>query len=186
DGFVFRVGPRLRPFGSSGPPIVSFGALESYLLRHGRDWERYAYVKARVVETSTDGGPAAELMQQVIHPFVYRRYLDYGVFELLRELKALITAEAKKRTLQHNIKLGPGGIREIEFIVQSLQLVRGGSDRKLKTPSLRQALQHLGRTGAIKVLEADSLLNAYHFLRRLENTSQAIRDHQRHCTPTQH
>jgi [glutamine synthetase] adenylyltransferase / [glutamine synthetase]-adenylyl-L-tyrosine phosphorylase len=183
DGFVYRVDTRLRPFGSSGPPVVSFGALESYLLRHGRDWERYAYVKARVVDTSTDGGPAAELMQQVIHPFVYRRYLDYGVFESLREMKALITAEAKQRTLQHNIKLGPGGIREIEFIVQSLQLVRGGSDRKLKTPSLRQALQHLGRTGAIKVLEADNLLDAYDFLRRLENTIQAIRDQQAHDLP---
>src|SRR5690606_39340801 len=118
--------------------------------------------------------------------FVYRRYLDYGVFESLREMKALITKEAKKRQLQDNIKLGPGGIREIEFVVQSLQPVRGGGDRKLKTPSLRQALQPLGRTGAAGVMEADTLLNAYHFLRRLENTSQAIRDHQRHCTPTQH
>src|SRR5690606_41243367 len=116
----------------------------------------------------------------------YRRYLDDRLFGSLREMEALLTKEAKKRKLQDNIQLGPGGIREIEFVVQSLQLVRGGSDRKLKTPSRRQALQHLGRTGAIGVMEADTLLNAYHFLRRLENTSQAIRDHQRHCTPTQH
>jgi [glutamine synthetase] adenylyltransferase / [glutamine synthetase]-adenylyl-L-tyrosine phosphorylase len=183
DGFVYRVDTRLRPFGSSGPPVVSFGALESYLLRHGRDWERYAYVKARVVETSADGGPAAELMQQVIHPFVYRRYLDYGVFESLREMKALITAEARKRKLRENIKLGPGGIREIEFIAQSLQLVRGGSDWKLKTPSLRHALQHLGRAGALRIVEAESLQDAYDFLRRLENAIQAIRDQQVHDLP---
>lgn len=183
DGFVYRVDTRLRPFGHSGPPVVSFGAFESYLLRHGRDWERYAYVKARVIDTGADGGPAAELMQQIIHPFVYRRYLDYGVFESLREMKALIAAEAKKRKLQHNVKLGPGGIREIEFIAQSLQLVRGGSDRKLKTPALRQALQHLGRTGALPVAEATSLLGAYDFLRRLENAIQAIRDQQLHDLP---
>src|SRR5690606_21017497 len=113
----------------------------------------------------------------------YRRYLDYGVFESLREMKSLITEEAKKRRLRHNIKLGPGGIREIEFIVQSLQLVRGGSDRNLKTPSLRRALQQLRRAGAIKVVEANRLLGCYDFLRRLENAMQAIRDQQVHDLP---
>ncbi|HEX6259356.1 MAG TPA: bifunctional [glutamate--ammonia ligase]-adenylyl-L-tyrosine phosphorylase/[glutamate--ammonia-ligase] adenylyltransferase, partial [Woeseiaceae bacterium] len=183
DGFVYRVDTRLRPFGDSGPPVVSFGALESYLLRHGRGWERYAYVKARVVETNSDRHVTAELMEQVITPFVYRRYLDYGVFESLREMKALIAAEARKRELARNIKLGPGGIREIEFIVQSLQLVRGGSDRRLKTPALRDALQHLGRTAAIGAADAASLIDAYDFLRRLENALQAIRDQQLHDLP---
>jgi len=187
EGFVYRVDTRLRPFGESGPPVVSFGALESYLLRHGRDWERYAYVKARVVDTQGNAGndadAAAELMEQVIGPFVYRRYLDYGVFESLREMKALIAAEARKRKLADNIKLGPGGIREVEFIVQSLQLVRGGSDRKLKTPTLRTALMHLGRSGGLAAADVTSLIEAYDFLRRLENAIQAIRDQQLHDLP---
>jgi glutamate-ammonia-ligase adenylyltransferase len=188
EGFVYRVDTRLRPFGDSGPPVVSFGALESYLLRHGRDWERYAYVKARVVDTrgsdKDDPDPAAELMEQVIGPFVYRRYLDYGVFESLREMKTLIAAEARKRKLADNIKLGPGGIREVEFIVQSLQLVRGGSDRKLKTPALRTALMYLGRSGGLTAADVTSLTEAYDFLRRLENAIQAIRDQQLHDLPT--
>jgi glutamate-ammonia-ligase adenylyltransferase len=187
DGFVYRVDTRLRPFGDSGPPVVSFGALESYLLRHGRGWERYAYVKARVIDTHgrLQGGAeiASDLMEQTIWPFVYRRYLDYGVFESLREMKALIVAEAQKRKLARNIKLGPGGIREVEFIVQSLQLVRGGSDRNLKTPSLRAALEHLGRTGGLPAADAACLIEAYDFLRRVENAIQAIRDQQLHDLP---
>ena len=187
EGFVYRVDTRLRPFGDSGPPVVSFGALESYLLRHGRDWERYAYVKARVIDTYSHAENGvdlgAELMEQIIEPFVYRRYLDYGVFESLREMKFLIAAEARKRKLANNIKLGPGGIREVEFIVQSLQLVRGGSDRKLKTPALRVALLHLGRTGGLSAADAASLIEAYDFLRRLENAIQAIRDQQLHDLP---
>jgi glutamate-ammonia-ligase adenylyltransferase len=187
EGFVYRVDTRLRPFGDSGPPVISFSALESYLLRHGRDWERYAYVKARAINThghtEKDVDPAAELMEQVIEPFVYRRYLDYGVFESLREMKSLIAAESRKRRLAGNIKLGPGGIREVEFIVQSLQLVRGGSDRKLKTPALRAALLHLGRTGGLNAADAAGLIEAYDFLRRLENAIQAIRDQQLHDLP---
>ena len=183
DGFVYRVDTRLRPFGDSGPPVVSFGALESYLLRHGRGWERYAYVKARVLRTHDDTRAADELVIQTIDPFVFRRYLDYGVFESLREMKSLIATEATKRNLAENVKLGPGGIREIEFIVQSLQLVRGGSDRKLKTPELRPALEHLSRTGGLPAAEAQDLLHAYDFLRRLENAIQAIRDQQQHDLP---
>ena len=183
DGFVYRVDTRLRPFGDSGSPVVSFGALESYLLRHGRGWERYAYVKARVLRTHEDMSAADELVIQTIKPFVFRQYLDYGVFESLREMKSLITAEARKRDLAQNIKLGRGGIREVEFIVQSLQLVRGGSDRKLKTPELRSALEHLSRTGGLSATEAEDLLSAYDFLRRLENAIQAIRDQQQHDLP---
>ena len=178
DGFVYRVDTRLRPFGDSGPPVVSFGALESYLLRHGRGWERYAYVKARAI-----GGAPKDLLADVISPFVYRRYLDYGIFESLREMKALVAAEARKRQLSEDIKRGPGGIREIEFIVQSLQLVRGGSDRKLRTPELAAALRRLGRSGSIGSRDAAALGAAYRFLRKLENYLQALRDQQTHRLP---
>ncbi len=120
EGFVFRVDTRLRPFGDSGPPVVSFASLENYLPQHGRGWERYAYVKARITGAPVDEAIARELIGNMIEPFVYRRYLDFGVFESLRDMKALISAEVRKKELADNIKLGPGGIREIEFIVQSV------------------------------------------------------------------
>ncbi len=186
DGFVYRVDTRLRPFGDSGPPVVSFVALESYLLRHGRSWERYAYVKARVVGTAPGGGmhpAAAELMTDIIEPFVYRRYLDYGVFEALREMKALVAAEARKRRVATNIKLGPGGIREIEFIAQSLQLVRGGGDRNLRTTGLQAALKQLAHSRDLSAAAAAELDTAYLFLRRVENALQAMRDQQAHELP---
>jgi glutamate-ammonia-ligase adenylyltransferase len=115
DGFAFRIDTRLRPFGDSGPPVLSFAALESYLLQHGRDWERYAYVKARIVGHQPPAVVAAELYGDLIGPFVFRRYLDYGVFESLRKMHALISAEVTRRDMADNVKLGPGGIREIEF-----------------------------------------------------------------------
>jgi len=127
DGFAFRIDTRLRPFGDSGPPVTSFSALESYLLQHGRDWERYAYVKARVVGPAPPPAVANSLQDDLIAPFVYRRYLDFGVFESLRDMHGMIAVEVQKHEMADNIKLGPGGIREIEFIVQSLQLVRGGA-----------------------------------------------------------
>ena len=133
DGFVLRVDLRLRPFGDSGPLVASFASFEDYLPRHGRDWERYAYVKARPI---TAAERYAEIEAPPCGPFVYRRYLDYGVFESLREMKALIEREVERRELADHVKLGPGGIREIEFIVQALQLTRGGRDRRLQTPSL--------------------------------------------------
>lgn len=183
DGFVFRIDTRLRPFGESGPPVVSFAALESYLLRHGRDWERYAYVKARIVGRQPDDAVAEELYGDLIRPFVYRRYLDYGVFESLREMHAMIAAEVKRRELENNIKLGPGGIREAEFVVQSLQLVRGGNDPDLQEGELQKALPKLvGRRG-LTVEGAQSLRDAYRFLRRIENFIQAIRDQQTHDLP---
>ncbi len=183
DGFVFRVDTRLRPFGDSGPPVISFAALESYLVQHGRGWERYAYVKARIVGIAPRPADAKELYTNLIMPFVYRRYLDYGVFESLREMHALIAAEVQRRDLADNIKLGPGGIREIEFIVQSLQLVRGGNQSELQGQQLQKILPKLaGRHGisanGIAVLQA-----AYEFLRRLENFIQAIRDQQTHRLP---
>lgn len=183
DGFVYRVDTRLRPFGESGPPLVSFAALESYLVRHGRGWERYAWVKARVVDTGADPGAVRELMEDIVQPFVYRRYLDYGVFESLREMKALIAAEARKRKLASHVKLGPGGIREIEFIAQSLQLVRGGREPALRTPELLAALKRLARTRGLAAAAATELERAWLFLRRVENWLQAMRDQQTHTLP---
>jgi glutamate-ammonia-ligase adenylyltransferase len=183
DGFVFRIDTRLRPFGDSGPPVVSFAALESYLLQHGRGWERYAYVKARVVGPRLSDDVHRELGDELIRPFVYRRYLDFGVFESLREMKNLIAAEVRRRELADNIKLGPGGIREIEFIVQSLQLVRGGARTDLQGQSLLKVLPHLVGRHGLQAAEAVALLDAYRFLRRAENFIQAMRDRQVHELP---
>jgi glutamate-ammonia-ligase adenylyltransferase len=184
NGFVYRVDTRLRPFGDSGPTVVNFAALESYLLQHGRGWERYAYIKARMISPAAATADLVELQTDIIDPFVYRRYLDYGVFESLRDMKALIEAEVRKRELAGNIKLGPGGIREIEFIVQSLQLVRGGADQELRCRELRQALSRLGHARGLGRKSVATLLSAYEFLRRFENAVQAIRDQQTHEVPT--
>jgi len=183
DGFVFRVDTRLRPFGDSGPPVVSLAALESYLLQHGRDWERYAYVKARVVGPQPSPEVLDDLHTNLITPFVYRRYLDYGVFESLREMHAMIAAEVKRRELNDNVKLGPGGIREAEFIVQSFQLVRGGSEAALQGRELQTVLPKLVGSRGLSSDGARRLLEGYRFLRRLENFVQAIRDQQTHDLP---
>jgi glutamate-ammonia-ligase adenylyltransferase len=183
DGFAFRVDTRLRPFGDSGPPVSSFAALEAYLLQHGRGWERYAYVKARAVGPVPPAEVLADLYDNMISPFVYRRYLDYGVFESLRDMHALITADVQRRELADNIKLGPGGIREIEFIVQSLQLVRGGGEKELQGRELQEILPLLAGRHDLTAIEVDELLAAYRFLRRVENFIQAIRDQQTHELP---
>jgi [glutamine synthetase] adenylyltransferase / [glutamine synthetase]-adenylyl-L-tyrosine phosphorylase len=180
DGFVLRVDLRLRPFGDSGPLVASFAAFEDYLTRHGRDWERYAYVKARPV-TSVER--YAEVEAAAVRPFVYRRYLDYGVFESLREMKALIEREVERRELADHVKLGPGGIREIEFIVQALQLTRGGRDRRLQTPSLFLALERLGEARLLPPPAVAELRAAYGYLRRLENRLQMLSDAQTHQLP---
>ncbi|HYL03596.1 MAG TPA: bifunctional [glutamate--ammonia ligase]-adenylyl-L-tyrosine phosphorylase/[glutamate--ammonia-ligase] adenylyltransferase [Steroidobacteraceae bacterium] len=182
EGFVLRVDLRLRPFGDSGPLVASFGSFEDYLPRHGRDWERYAYVKARAI---TSPERWAALTASAVRPFVYRRYLDYGVFESLREMKALIEREVERRELADDIKLGPGGIREIEFIVQALQLTRGGRDRRLQTPALRAALARLGETRLLPPEAVAELDAAYIFLRRLENRLQMLGDAQVHTLPAE-
>ncbi len=181
DGFVYRVDTRLRPFGDSGPLVVSLPALEAYLQTHGRDWERYAYIKARVIN---DWSPRRALEEEILRPFVYRRYLDYGVFESLREMKAMIEAEGRRREYRDNLKLGRGGIRDIEFIVQSLQLVRGGTIAELRQRELSAALAALVRHRCLASQVADELLAAYWQLRRAENCLQAINDRQTHDLPT--
>ena len=180
EGFVYRVDLRLRPFGDSGRVALSFGAFEHYLQEHGRDWERYAYVKARPL-TAIEHYTA--LYDNVLRPFVYRRYLDFSVFESLREMKGMISREVERRELQDNVKLGPGGIREIEFIVQSFQLIRGGTDRRLQSRELRTVLpllvgqRFLGREA---VAELDA---AYRYLRVVENRLQQWNDEQTHQLP---
>ena len=180
DGVVLRVDMRLRPFGDSGPMVASFASFEDYLPRHGRDWERYAYVKARPV-TAVDA--YAEVHASAVRPFVYRRYLDYGVFESLREMKALIEREVERRELADHVKLGPGGIREIEFIVQAFQLIRGGQDRRLQTTSLLAALALLESWKRLPADMVAELRAAYVFLRRLENRLQMLADAQVHRLP---
>ena len=180
DGSVLRVDLRLRPFGDSGPLVASFASFEDYLPRHGREWERYAYVKARAV---TAPESYAEIYASAVRPFVYRRYLDYGVFESLREMKALIEREVERRELADHVKLGPGGIREIEFIVQAFQIIRGGQDRRLQTPSLLSALALLAKWKRLPAEMPDELRAAYVYLRRLENRLQMIGDAQVHQLP---
>jgi [glutamine synthetase] adenylyltransferase / [glutamine synthetase]-adenylyl-L-tyrosine phosphorylase len=180
DGFTLRVDMRLRPFGDSGPLVASFASLEDYLPLHGRDWERYAYVKARPV---TAADRYAEIRASALGPFVYRRYLDYGVFESLREMKALIEREVERRELAAHIKLGPGGIREIEFIVQAFQLIRGGRERRLQTTSLLEALGLLGELRLMPETAVAELRAAYLYLRRVENSLQMLADGQVHQLP---
>jgi glutamate-ammonia-ligase adenylyltransferase len=177
DGFVFRVDMRLRPFGESGPLAVSLASLEDYLQQHGRDWERYAWIKARAI---VGGEDYAAAYQEFVRPFVYRRYLDFGVFESLRDMKALIAREVARRDLEQDLKLGAGGIREIEFIVQSMQLVRGGSDRRLQNPALLEVLPLLADSKLLSPEAIVQLADAYLELRKAENAVQMIRDEQIH------
>ncbi len=181
EGFVFRVDMRLRPLGEPGPLVMNFAAFEAYLQQHGRDWERYAWVKARAV---TGAAKYRGLFDEVVRPFVYRRYLDFGVYESLREMKAMIAREVARRELQDNVKLGPGGIREIEFIVQAQQLIRGGTEPGLQTASLRAALPRLAGAKLLPAATVAELHEAYEFLRRVENRLQMVDDAQTHALPT--
>jgi [glutamine synthetase] adenylyltransferase / [glutamine synthetase]-adenylyl-L-tyrosine phosphorylase len=180
EGFVFRVDMRLRPFGESGPLVVSLAALDDYLQQHGRDWERYAWIKARAI---VGANAYASAYAEFVRPFVYRRYLDFGVFESLREMKALIAREVARRELEQDLKLGRGGIREIEFIVQSTQLVRGGSDRRLQRSSLLEVLPLLVGSKLMSAEEVAQLSAAYLVLRKAENALQMMRDQQVHRLP---
>lgn len=179
-GFVFRVDLMLRPFGSSGPPAISFSAAEQYYLEHGREWERYALIKARPVAGDLAAG--AELLER-LQPFVYRRYLDFTAIGSLRELKQRIKDDVTRRGDELSLKLGEGGIRELEFIVQSFQLVRGGQDSRLRDTRWRPVLRQLGRSEQIEAHKAEQLDDAYRFLRRLENAVQMYADQQTHALP---
>ncbi|WP_348766648.1 bifunctional [glutamate--ammonia ligase]-adenylyl-L-tyrosine phosphorylase/[glutamate--ammonia-ligase] adenylyltransferase [uncultured Salinisphaera sp.] len=180
DGFVYRVDTRLRPFGDAGALTASITAMENYYQAHGREWERYAWVKARPVAGDLAGGQS---LIRALRPFVYRRYLDYGTFESIREMKALIDRQVVKAELQDNIKLGSGGIREIEFIVQAFQLIRGGQEPSLQDARLLPTLRRLARDGHLPAHTAQELETAYRFLRRAENRLQMVDDRQTHELP---
>ena len=190
DGFVFRVDLALRPNGNSGPPVVSLAMLEEYFLVQGREWERFAWLKSRVVapRESVTSGRATQL-RDVVVPFVFRRYLDYGVFEGLRGLHRKIRDEAQRRAAgrperANDVKLSRGGIREIEFIVQLLQVVRGGQFPEIRTRSTVKALERLTAVGVMKAETAQRLAEGYVFLRRVEHRIQYLDDQQTHVLPT--
>lgn len=180
DGFVFRVDMRLRPYGTSGALAMSFSAMEQYYQDQGRDWERYAMIKAWVVAGDIASG---KLLLDQLRPFVYRRYIDFGAIIALRDMKRLIEREVKRKGMEKNIKLGPGGIREIEFIVQSFQLIHGGRDRSLQNRSLLNVLARLNHGGYMPGEAASELKEAYVFLRNLEHAIQAIADKQTQNLP---
>ena len=190
DGFVFRVDLALRPNGNSGPPCVSLAMLEEYLQVQGREWERFAWLKSRVVApgASVRSGRAMAL-RSLVTAFVYRRYLDYGVFEGLRQLHAKVREEAQRRAAgrpqrANDVKLSRGGIREIEFIVQLLLVVRGGQFPEIRTRSTLKALTRLTAGGLMKPASAHRLGEAYEFLRRIEHRIQYLDDQQTHLLPT--
>ncbi len=180
DGFVFRVDTRLRPFGDSGPLVMNFDGMEQYYQGQAREWERYAMVKARVVAGDADAG---ERLQAILTPFVYRRYLDYRAFGELRELKGKITRELLRRDRMENIKLGPGGIREIEFVGQAFQLIRGGQEKRLRGRGILQVLESIAQLGYLPRELVVRLQSSYRFLRLVENRIQQYADRQTHDLP---
>jgi glutamate-ammonia-ligase adenylyltransferase len=187
EGQVFRVDMRLRPWGDAGPLASSYESLEGYFLAQGREWERYAWIKGRVVAVA--GGGEAEIarrsreLESLVRPFVYRKYLDYGTIAAIRALHAQIRQEVTRRDLADHIKLGPGGIREIEFIAQAFQLVRGGRVTALRLQSTLGVLAELVRRGQLEAAAAEELASAYVFLRRLEHRLQYLDDAQTHTLP---
>jgi glutamate-ammonia-ligase adenylyltransferase len=180
DGIAARVDLRLRPFGEAGPVTASFGAMEQYYQREGRDWERYAWIKARPVAGDLAAG---KRLLEILRPFVYRRYFDYTALAGLRDMKSLIDADVARRDLADDVKLGAGGIREIEFTVQLQQLIRGGRDPSLRARGLLPALQACAARGYLSQRQAGSLREAYLFLRLLENRLQMFADRQTHALP---
>jgi glutamate-ammonia-ligase adenylyltransferase len=191
NGFVFRVDMRLRPNGDSGPLVCSLDMLEEYLLVQGREWERYAWIKGRLIAPlpgSPDFAHCQKELDQLIRPFVYRRHLDYGVIASIRDLHAQIQAEAEKRSSGHqgrsrDIKLGRGGIREIEFLAQMFQLMRGGTDPRFRVRPSLEVLELIKNCGILPADEVKSLQEAYIFLRRLEHRIQVWDDQQTHYLP---
>ncbi|NWD05831.1 bifunctional [glutamate--ammonia ligase]-adenylyl-L-tyrosine phosphorylase/[glutamate--ammonia-ligase] adenylyltransferase [Pseudomonas gingeri] len=180
DGFVFRVDMRLRPYGSAGALVLSFNALEQYYQDQGRDWERYAMIKARVVAGDQVAG--AQLLE-MLRPFVYRRYLDFSAIEALRTMKQLIQQEVRRKGMAENIKLGSGGIREVEFIAQAFQLIHGGRDLSLQQRPLLKVLGTLEGQGYLPPAVIAELRNGYEFLRYTEHAIQAIADRQTQMLP---
>ncbi len=190
DGFVFRTDMRLRPYGESGPLVMNFASLAEYYQNQGRDWERYAMVKARII--TSEGLAAAEAektlagqeLLAIIRPFTYRQYVDYSAFESLRSMKAMINTEVRRRGLETNVKLGSGGIREVEFVVQAFQLIRGGQEKELQTREILTVLNILEGDGYLPSQACEELREAYLFLRDGEHVIQALNDEQTQLLPS--
>ncbi|MCG8394367.1 MAG: bifunctional [glutamate--ammonia ligase]-adenylyl-L-tyrosine phosphorylase/[glutamate--ammonia-ligase] adenylyltransferase [Pseudomonadales bacterium] len=180
DGFVFRVDMRLRPWGKSGALAIGFDAMEGYYETQGREWERYALIKMRPVAGDLAAGGR---LIRMLNPFVYRRYIDYGAFQSLREMKSLIEREVNRKGMQADVKLGAGGIREVEFIVQAFQLIRGGQLPALRDPNLVKVLPQLVELELLPEEVADELMKAYLFLRDVEHRLQAVADKQTQRLP---
>lgn len=180
DGFVFRVDMRLRPFGQSGALVLNMDSLENYYQDQGRDWERYAMIKARVMSGNALDVREFEALRK---PFVYRKYLDFGAIGALRDLKQMIAKEVRRKDIEHNIKLGEGGIREVEFIAQALQILHGGRDQGLQTPALLKVLPYLVKQDYLSAEKVDELREAYLLLRRTEHALQAVNDEQTQLLP---
>lgn len=180
DGFVFRVDMRLRPNGDSGPLVMNLDAAEAYYATQGREWERYAMIKARVIAGDFEAG---RYFSDMLRPFVFRRYLDYGALKAIRDMKAMIERELARKGMQGNVKLGPGGIREIEFIGQAFQLIRGGRERELQIRPILPVLQLLAERDYLPPYAVEELAEAYDFLRRTENRLQMVNDRQTHRLP---
>jgi glutamate-ammonia-ligase adenylyltransferase len=183
DGFVYRVDMRLRPFGESGPLVLTFSAMEDYYQEQGRDWERYAMLKARAIPSLNGDDTYHQQLSTLLRPFVYRRYIDFSVIDSLRRMKMMISQEVRRKQLVNNIKLGAGGIREIEFIVQVFQLIRGGRVKALQQRRLLTVLPELVISGELQEDSKFVLENAYCFLRRVENIIQALADKQTQTLP---
>ncbi len=181
DGFCYRVDMRLRPFGESGPLVMSYAALEDYYQEQGRDWERYAMIKARVM--GREMYPEYQELRQMLRPFVFRRYIDFSAIQSLRRMKSMISSEVRRRKLTNNIKLGPGGIREIEFIAQVFQLIRGGREPNLRGRGLLKTLLAIKELKLLDESEVSQLEKAYRFLRKQENLLQAMADKQTQTLP---
>ena len=180
DGFAFRVDMRLRPYGDSGALVSSFDALEAYFVAQGREWERYAWIKARFVSGSDS---SKKILQDIVRPFVFRKYLDYGTLEAMRRLHAEVRRDVARRELAEHVKLGPGGIREIEFIAQALQLVRGGRDAELTAQPTLLVLDLLLKKRLLPEEAKTELSEAYVFLRNVEHRLQYLDDAQTHELP---
>ena len=190
DGFVFRTDMRLRPYGESGPLVMNFASVEEYYQDQGRDWERYAMVKARIITSEglssaeAEGSDSGQDLLSILRPFTYRQYVDYTAFESLRSMKAMINTEVRRRGLQTNVKLGSGGIREIEFVVQAFQLIRGGQERDLQTRELLIVIAILESEGYLPAQACKELRQAYLFLRDAEHVIQALNDEQTQLLPS--
>ncbi|HHG2233491.1 TPA: bifunctional [glutamate--ammonia ligase]-adenylyl-L-tyrosine phosphorylase/[glutamate--ammonia-ligase] adenylyltransferase [Vibrio parahaemolyticus] len=181
DGFCYRVDMRLRPFGESGPLVMSYAALEDYYQEQGRDWERYAMIKARVM--GCEMYPQYQELRKMLRPFVFRRYIDFSAIQSLRRMKSMISSEVRRRGLTNNIKLGAGGIREIEFIAQVFQLIRGGREPSLRNRGLLETLNGIEDLALLTPQEVSNLEAAYKYLRQLENLLQAMADKQTQTLP---